>query len=246
VPERTLRWDGCANVRDLGGLETEEGSHTRFGSVVRADSVRGLSDRGWRELLDYGVRRVVDLRWHEELAEDPPGALPLEVVHVPLFGKPEELHDVERLAETVTDPVVWRQTQYLGALERFRANFVEAVAAVARVCDGAVVVHCAGGVDRTGLVAALLLRLAGVSRAAIGADYAASAAAWAPTQEEWIASAETEEVRDYRRRLSVIRPETMSGVLEQLEARHESVERFLVEGGADPGELAAARARLRA
>ncbi|TMK92967.1 MAG: tyrosine-protein phosphatase [Actinobacteria bacterium] len=57
-PERTLTWDGCLNVRDLGGHRTEDGRTTRFGAVVRADSVRALSDAGWDELLDYGVSRI--------------------------------------------------------------------------------------------------------------------------------------------------------------------------------------------
>jgi hypothetical protein len=37
---RALRWEGCCNIRDLGGLPTEDGSETRFGVVVRADDER--------------------------------------------------------------------------------------------------------------------------------------------------------------------------------------------------------------
>ena len=37
VQERTLSWDGCLNVRDLGGHVTEGGGRTRYGAVVRAD-----------------------------------------------------------------------------------------------------------------------------------------------------------------------------------------------------------------
>ena len=52
---RDLVWDGCLNVRDLGGLPTRDGRETRFGAVVRADSVRALSVEGWDALLAYGV-----------------------------------------------------------------------------------------------------------------------------------------------------------------------------------------------
>src|SRR3712207_7003595 len=48
--ERHLAWDGCANVRDLGGHATAAGSATRFGSIVRADLIRRLSDSGWQAL----------------------------------------------------------------------------------------------------------------------------------------------------------------------------------------------------
>ncbi len=60
---RELVWDGCVNVRDLGGLPTEDGRVTRFGAVVRADNVRRLSDAGWEALAGYGIRRIIDLRW---------------------------------------------------------------------------------------------------------------------------------------------------------------------------------------
>jgi len=37
IPVRNLTWDGCLNIRDLGGLPTAEGGATRFGVIVRAD-----------------------------------------------------------------------------------------------------------------------------------------------------------------------------------------------------------------
>ena len=60
--------------------------------------VENLSQRGKDALAGHGVTRVVDLRFPEELAEDPEGDLPAEVVHVSLFG------------ETRTDE--WQAEQY--------------------------------------------------------------------------------------------------------------------------------------
>jgi len=73
---RDLLWDGLLNVRDLGGHPTEDGGETRYDSIIRADSVRQLSDQGWAALVDYGVQTIVDLRTNDELAADPPGELP--------------------------------------------------------------------------------------------------------------------------------------------------------------------------
>ena len=50
---RDLVWDGCLNVRELGGLPTAEGGETRFGVIVRADSVRQLTGEGWQSLVDH-------------------------------------------------------------------------------------------------------------------------------------------------------------------------------------------------
>ena len=55
MPERTLLWDGCCNIRDLGGLPTADGGETRFRAVVRADNVRLLSNEGWRDLVPVTI-----------------------------------------------------------------------------------------------------------------------------------------------------------------------------------------------
>ena len=96
MTERVLTWEGCLNVRDLGGHVVEDGRTTRFGAVVRADSVRHLTPAGWRALVDYGVRTIVDLRRHDELERDPPLDVPVEVVHVPLQTEADE-RDVQRV-----------------------------------------------------------------------------------------------------------------------------------------------------
>ena len=59
---RLLSWDGCLNVRDLGGHRVAAGGATRYRRVVRADCVRQLTDDGWDALVGYGIQTVVDLR----------------------------------------------------------------------------------------------------------------------------------------------------------------------------------------
>src|SRR5262245_36899703 len=139
--ERTLVWDGCVNVRDLGGHPTEDGADTRLGAVVRADSVRALSDAGWRELVDYGVATLVDLRFHSELDADPPATLPVDVLHVPLFPEPgsADWDAIDAVAEAETDRVATVRAVYLEVLARRPHAFAAAVAAVADAPQGGVV-----------------------------------------------------------------------------------------------------------
>ena len=244
---RSLSWDGCVNVRDLGGLPTAHGGETRWQSVVRADSVRGLSDAGWAALVEYGIRTAIDLRWESELAEDPEGEVPVDVVRVSLFGsgRDGDVAEVDALVAGVRDPVVWRRTTYLEFLERFRGNLARAVRGVASAPPEGVVVHCSGGVDRTGLVAAMLLRIAGVSVGDIAEDWAESERNWAPFTAEWIAAAEDEAEAERRRLLSLCPPEAMVGVLGEVERRYGSVESYLRDAGVADRDLSRARARLR-
>jgi hypothetical protein len=109
---RDLIWDGCLNVRDLGGLPTRDGGETRFGAIVRADSVRQLSDEGWQALVDHGIRTVIDLRGDHELAEDPPAELPVDLVHVPFMEADEaEWEEIgPELDAARTAPGCWRRS----------------------------------------------------------------------------------------------------------------------------------------
>jgi protein-tyrosine phosphatase len=245
VLDRRLVWDGCLNVRDLGGHPTEDGATTRFGAVVRADNVRLLSENGWNELVEYGVRRIVDLRYAAELAEDPPQDVPIDVVHISLLGPDGSTEEIDELVRHITETVPWRRAVYLEFLERFAPNFAQAAGAVAQAPSGCVLVHCAGGVDRTGLVAALLLRVAGVPPEIVAADYAASESSWAPHVEEWIEETDDERERVKRRLLSRMPAEAMLDVLTELERRHGSAGGYLLEAGLREADLDRIRTRLR-
>jgi protein-tyrosine phosphatase len=242
MTERVLVWDGCLNVRDLGGHLTEDGRTTRFGSVVRADSVRHLSAVGWQALVDYGIRTIVDLRRHDELERDPPLEPPVELVHVPI----DELHEPE-LHE------IWRQegddeagvyAAYVRMIELLAPNFARAVAAVADAPEGGVVVHCFAGKDRTGLTCAMLLRLAGVGTEDIAADYGLSRENLRPIIDPWAEAAPDEHERALRLRIGSSPPQVMRDVLAELERRHGTVRDYLLEAGASAAILARARARL--
>jgi protein-tyrosine phosphatase len=242
----TLAWEGCVNVRDLGGMPTEDGRRTRAGAVVRSDNVRGLTDAGWRALADHGVTRIVDLRWPEELAEDQPRDVDIDVVHVSVLG---ETYDREYVAEldahlaSVDDVAEHYAWSYVDFLERYRERFGLAVAAVADA-DGVVVVHCMGGKDRTGLVSALLLRLAGVGSETIGEDYSLSAGNLAPLGERWLADAADELEREKLRRLMHTPAEAMVSVVDEIERRYGDVASYLRAAGVTDTQIERLRERL--
>src|SRR5439155_13081894 len=75
---RRLEWPDCGNVRDVGGLPTEDGHRIRRGALVRSDDLGQLTPAGLAALRGYGVRRVLDLR----------GTTEIERIPSPLAGDP--------------------------------------------------------------------------------------------------------------------------------------------------------------
>ena len=247
---RELSWEGCLNVRDLGGFPTDDGGETRFGSIVRADSVRQLSDDGWAALVDYGVKTIVDLRADEERQEDPPYEVPVEVLHVPFMeASKEEWKEIEDELEAAVhaapDVTIATRDVYLIFLEHFKHNVAAGIRAVADAPEGAVLIHCVGGKDRTGLLSAFLLHLAGVGVDEIAADYALSEERLRPRHEEWFEAAESDEELERLQRIAQTPAGSMTGVFAELERRHGSVEGFLRDAGVSEDELERARSRLR-
>jgi len=218
---RVLAWDGCINVRDLGGLPFATGTETRYGVVVRADSIRGLTEEGWQAVLDYGVKLAIDLRSDDEVAEDANADAPIRVVRVPI--------DPWESATAYEWPSMFEG--YVALLEHFQTRFARAIQELA-AADASVVIHCQGGRDRTGLVVALVLQLVGVDAETIAADHARSDESWAPMIERWFEEAPTEQERERRRRITAPAGRTMVDVLGAVESRFGGARRFLIEGGA--------------
>jgi len=242
---RELVWEGAVNVRDLGGQPLEDGGTTQFGVVVRADNVRKLTPAGWRAFRDHGVRRVIDLRWHEELAEDPAVDVPVEVVHISLFGahRPERRLEIEEIAAAATGEADFMRRLYGHYLATHPREFAAAIEAVASA-DGTVVVHCTAGKDRTGIVSALLLRVAGVGIDTIAADYGLSDITNIPGYGDWLQEElppDEARIRDF---VTSAPPEGMAAVLRELDEQHGSAAGYLESAGVDPGALAEIKRRL--
>jgi protein-tyrosine phosphatase len=241
---RDLVWDGILNVRDLGGHPTEDGRETQFGRIVRADNIRRLSDEGWKSLVDYGIRTVVDLRTEEELDADPPAELPVEVLHVPFMDDDPMMFDrAEKASVAASDVAAATREVYLIFIEGSHDKIVDVIEAIVDAPEGGVVVHCAGGKDRTGLTVAFLLRMAGVGLQEIAADYALSEERLKPRHDRWLAETTDQVELERLKRIMQTPAASMVGVLEELERRHGSIEGFLQAGGArdDIGERVRAR-----
>jgi len=269
--DRWLRLDGTTNTRDLGGLPTTDGGTTLPRRILRSDNLQTLSADDVTRLVDeLGLREVIDLRTSGEILLE--GRSPLrsvpEVVHRHFSFIPERGHYTDVFAVEESElgelPADWTETvlprqapdgaeheppavrSYLGYLADRSENVVGALRALADGAPGASIVHCAAGKDRTGVVCALSLAVAGVPHEEIVADYAMTAEIIdalvaklrsSPTYAEDMAR------RDVASHTP--RAETMDTVLRRLDERHGGVSGWLTAHGFGAGEQARLRARLR-
>jgi protein-tyrosine phosphatase len=214
---RVLSWPACLNVRDLGGFRTEAGVSFPMRAFVRMDNPCRLTDTGTQALLSYGIRTLIDLRATYELAIDPPifasldpRAVLVEYVHRPFFEQ-DEWHSSPAAAQTLTAGM------YIDMLESFKSRVGAIFHALADAPFGGVAFHCHSGKDRTGLISALVLRLAGVSASDVVEDYALSSDFLRDESAHWIEHGpgeRAEREREIQKHLS--RREVMDEVLRHL------------------------------
>jgi protein-tyrosine phosphatase len=255
--QRILDWDGCHNVRDAGGLATSDGRRIRPGALVRSDVLCRLTPTGRRSLVDHGVRTIIDVRSAEEVGRDWDA--------YPFPGndadgtEPAERGVAYRNIPFTTgrDEHAWEQMHaaYLSAETRAQLNRIDldangvgiaaAVAAVAEAPPGGVLIHCYAGKDRTGLVVAMLLSLAGVDDEDIADDYALTALNLEPLIVDWLDEMTSDEAE--RERLRVLAQpdrEAMLDSLAHVRGRHGSVEAYLRLHGVTDGDMERIRRRL--
>jgi protein-tyrosine phosphatase len=246
--DRWIELDGAVNVRDLGGLRTEVGGTTRPGVLLRSDNLQGLSEKDVRRLLDdHGIRTVLDLRTPTEVRSEGPGPLVTEgIPHVNLDLIPSWDEDEG------TDRIVPHEQReegdlshfYLTYLDQMPQSVVDALRVIADPDSGPVVVHCAAGKDRTGVIVALALQVAGVDRDEIVADYALTGERIEAIRDRLLASPTYAE--DMKSRpLDDMRPHALSmrHFLDRLDELG-GVSAWLTSHGFGPQEQAALRERL--
>lgn len=165
--------EGTLNTRDLGGWPTRDGRRTRPGRLWRSDAFTTATAGDRDALAAWGVRVVLDLRTDAERASAP-GALTgdprFDVRPVDLFAG---VNQALARGQVTGDPFDLR-TRYLASFVHGRAAYRQAFAVLDQALaasPGPVAFHCSAGKDRTGLVAGLLLRAAGVRDEDVLRDY---------------------------------------------------------------------------
>jgi len=238
-----IELDGAVNVRDLGGLATRNGGQTVRGRLLRGDNLQDLSPADVAHLVDdIGLTTVVDLRSTAERNAE--GPAPLQAVgsvrHVHLPVLPEQGSATDMAADALLTredadrsryPADRVTGHYLGYLEDRPDQVVAAVRTIAR-SEGPLLVHCAAGKDRTGVVVAIALSAVGVRPEAIVADYAATGERTGALLDRLRRSPTyAGDINSKPQQEHAPRPGTMTAFLEQVDARYGGAGQWLADHG---------------
>ena len=164
-----LPLEGAHNVRELGGYPVSGGGQTRYHRFLRADGLNNLTEHDREFLYGYGVRTVIDLRDSFEVEQDPDQMIGGDVVwaNYPLLGlniadfeSVQSFDDLER--QWTQNPPAF--TEVYDMILSARENIRRCFELIAEAPEGCVLFHCMAGKDRTGILAMLLMSLAGCDK----------------------------------------------------------------------------------
>ncbi|HDS1219698.1 tyrosine-protein phosphatase [Stenotrophomonas sp. TWI143] len=169
---REIPLQGAWNVRTFAGLQGRHGPIPAEAFVRTADLGR-LTDADRDALAAAGVKLDIDLRTADEERQSPDLLARderFDYQRISLMGT--EQMDLQKMMASFPDTLGDAYVQWLG---HSQPQFKQVFQRIAAQQDGTVLFHCTAGKDRTGIIAGLLLDLAGVPEADIVHNYAISA-----------------------------------------------------------------------
>jgi protein-tyrosine phosphatase len=253
MADRIHRFDALDNFRDYGDYATAAGRRLAPGRLFRSAHQARVTDADLERLGGLGIGVIVDLRRPGERRDQPsrrPAGWAGQVIDSDLGADGEAPHMTFLRTQDLTPDSGRRFMTGVYRELPFEPSHLDLFARYFRALgegDGAVLIHCAAGKDRTGLVIALALEVAGADRDAIIADYARTSEridqivlrlASTPTYAQ---DMQTDDPQHH-----AARPESMARILQLLEDRHGSPTAWLAEHGFEADAAQQLRARLRA
>ena len=217
--------EGAFNVRDVGGYPAD-GGMTRPNALFRADSLHKLTQADQDVLLERNLRTVVDLRHASEFSVSANVFSESEVVNyhsVPLF---DVQPDVSQSA------AVDLATIYRYMIDSCQTGLLKALQTIGNAPEGAVLIHCTAGKDRTGVVTALSLYAVGVSREVIIEDYALTSEAMNRLRPRLLGNAElTPEAASHLEKMLGSEPALMAELLDYIDLDYGGINSYLAQIG---------------
>jgi protein-tyrosine phosphatase len=243
VPD-AVAFEQIVNFRDIGGHATATGARMRTGVVFRSGHLADATDRDLARLSDLGVRAVIDLRDPSDLVVNGEDRHPVgvEVRRIPYPGG-EPHADIQGLLRTAEPGAIERAfppgaahalvlaTSATWALDAGRRAQLRDVIRFVVDQDGATLIQCSAGKDRTGFAAALIQASVGVPDETVICDYLRSNEDRARVNAALLHGlAQRGVITDLLEPLIVLREEYIRAFLSAIRSEWGSVEGYLRDG----------------
>lgn len=162
-----LPMENAYNVRELGGYATKKGSITMHHQFLRSENLTDITEEDKTFLIEYGLSGIIDLRSREEALIYPNpfrGNNAVKYINCPLIT--DGILDLRAVKEVGFDP-----GEFYVKLVEYKEMLYKIFHFILDNIDGCLLFHCQAGKDRTGVLAMILMGLAGVSKEDIVANY---------------------------------------------------------------------------
>lgn len=225
---------GAVNVRDLGGFITVKNAITKYKEFIRCESPFELTEGDILFLKKYGISTVLDFRSKHECEKNPSKFIEcdwIKYVHLPAFSA--NVKEVDLMVD-------WGE-KYIELLENYKKWICTVMHNVA-YSKGAILYNCTTGKDRTGVITALLLKLAYVADCDIIADYVVSQIYLSDKYASIFSDISA--CVSYNEPFFKTEPESMKQLLNFIENKYGSVKRYLNTCGVSDEEIFTIRNRL--
>ncbi len=168
-----LFFDDLINCRELGGMPGSDGAVFKKGILLRSGSPSLASKEAYKQMKEFGVRTVIDLRSKAELEHygNPFNDGVTHFYNIPLFVGDPDSEDDPTMKFLETHPM---GEFYVMMVQVLGHEIVDILRIIIKETDGYILFHCAHGKDRTGVVCAILYLLIGASVEDIVLNYKVS------------------------------------------------------------------------
>ncbi|KIY49482.1 hypothetical protein FISHEDRAFT_41583 [Fistulina hepatica ATCC 64428] len=247
---------GVLNMRDLGSYPSTAYSPrvTKPRFMFRAAELSGITDEGRSQLKQLGITTVFDLRSDLEKAKyhTPEPVIEGVCVHrTPVFREEDYSPEIrtQRFDLYASGKIEAFMQLYSEILEHARNAFGAVLCHVRDDPSGGFIFHCTAGKDRTGVLAAILLKLAGVDNDTIAHEYSLTRVGREPDREKIMQRLAQEPVfvRNNEAALNMFtcRRENILALLDTLDSRYGGVETYLQQHvGLSPEDITKIRENI--
>lgn len=232
---------GICNFRDIGGFILPNGFMMRQEQFFRSDELSGLSPKDWELLRNLRVKCILDLRAPSERTSKTyniPYGMSMRLVHIPILSEEKDMSRWQLFCFMVREGRKLDFEEYMHkfyyrlAFERNK-QIHQVIMRLSNVKNLPALIHCTGGKDRTGFIAAVLQLLAGVPREKVIESYLATNEVSAPRIEKiakhigWMSLWQISPER--LQPMLEARREYLDKVFDEIFSRYDSIEEYLMK-----------------